>query len=59
MKPADPHNVEAHTQAHRDAIDSLMDRIAKACQKQPEAKTPEPGIGSRTHKHYPDLRWGR
>lgn len=58
-RTVDPHAIEGHTQAHRDAIDALIDRIGKAVQKQPEPERPEPGIGSRTHRSYPDLRWGR
>lgn len=55
----DPHAIEGHTKAHKEAFDALLERIGKGLRKQPDPMPkPEPSIGSDRHRIYPGYGWG-
>lgn len=54
--PADPHAVEAHSEAHRQAFNSMIERIGKAFEKSKEQEK-KPPIGGKVHRIYPQIQW--
>lgn len=58
-KYPNPHEIEGHSQAHRDAFDDLIKRIGKAIGKQPQPEPKRTPFGGRTHRAHPRIRWGR
>lgn len=58
-KPTNPHEIEGHTQAHREAFDHLMNRIGKALQRHPERDDSRTPFAGRTHRAYTRFSWDR
>lgn len=52
-KPANPHAIESHSQAHKEAFDALVDRIAKAVRRQRQHEGMKKPFASKTHTAYP------